>query len=420
VSDVALHNPRWVTSSGGEPLGEALARARFACDAGPRDPNARPDASPATGPGSAGCACILENVAPEVAMGLVEACHPAGVRVLQEAPPGLAGFRDRVALVGDRARLEAVLAVLPERGPLGTVGTAAHALRAALAAATDPAPLRWPDGSLDLAGRVRVMGILNVTPDSFSDGGRHADPRSAIDHALRMQEEGADLIDVGGESTRPGSDFVSLEEERRRVLPVIEALASRLRVPISVDTRKAAIAEEAVRAGARMVNDVSALEDDPNMAEVVAACGVPVVLMHRRGTPRTMQRDPSYEDPVAEILRELRSREDHALRHGIPKDRIVLDPGVGFGKRVRDNLEILARLEEFRVLGGRLLVGTSRKSFLGAVTGAAPSARLLGTAATVVVSALRGARIVRVHDVREMVEVVRVVDAIQASTGERD
>ncbi len=257
------------------------------------------------------------------------------------------------------------------------------------------------------------MGVLNVTPDSFSDGGRWLDPRAAIRHARRMVREGAHLIDVGGESTRPGAKEVPASEERRRVVPVVEALAAE-GIRVSIDTSKAAVAAAALAAGATMVNDVSALRGDRAMAGTCARAGAQVVLMHRKGSPQTMQRSPSYKDVVAEIGAFFRKRLQFALRAGIARDKIFLDPGIGFGKKPEHNVEILRRLEEFRNLGLPLVVGTSRKSFIGGLLGGRPSGdRVFGTAATVAAAVLRGAAVVRVHDVREMSDVVRVTDELR-------
>lgn len=258
------------------------------------------------------------------------------------------------------------------------------------------------------------MGILNVTPDSFSDGGRFFDSKRAVDRALQMEEEGADIIDVGGESTRPGSEPVPLEEELRRVIPVIEALAKRLSVPISIDTYKAEVAKRALEAGASVVNDISGLRFDPKMAEVVADSDAAVVIMHIKGTPKDMQTNPHYDDLFGEIIGYLREGIEIARAHGIGEDRIVVDPGIGFGKTAEHNLQIINRLERFSVLGRPLLIGPSRKSFIGMVLGGVPpSERLEGTAAAVAVAVLKGASIVRVHDVKEMVPVVRVAEAIR-------
>jgi dihydropteroate synthase len=255
------------------------------------------------------------------------------------------------------------------------------------------------------------MGVLNVTPDSFSDGGRWIDPERAIARGRAMIHEGADIIDVGGESTRPRAAVVPESEERRRVVPVIEALA-RDGALVSIDTSKAAVAQAAFEAGAKILNDVTAL-GDRRMAALAAKAGVAVILMHMKGTPRTMQKNPRYRDVVAEILRFFREKRKIALRAGIPRDKIALDPGIGFGKSPEHNVEILRRLDEFRRLGGALAVGTSRKSFIGHFLGRRVDERVSGTAATVAAAILRGADIVRVHDVREMVDVARMTDLLR-------
>jgi dihydropteroate synthase len=260
------------------------------------------------------------------------------------------------------------------------------------------------------------MGVVNVTPDSFSDGGRYLEPGAAIRHGLELVEEGADLLDVGGESTRPGAEPVPLEEERRRVLPVVEALAGRAGVPVSVDTTKAAVARAALDAGAAIVNDVSAGRFDPDMLPLCAERGAPVVLMHMLGEPRTMQRDPRYDDVVREVAAFLAARAEAALAAGVAVDRIVVDPGFGFGKTREHNLVLLRRLDEIVALGYPVLVGTSRKSFIGATLGGLPvEDRLEGTAATVALAVAAGASIVRVHDVRAMARVVRMVEAVLAA-----
>jgi dihydropteroate synthase len=267
--------------------------------------------------------------------------------------------------------------------------------------------------------RTYIMGILNVTPDSFSGDGllAQAGEREVVDLAVARAREmvagGADLLDVGGESSRPGSDPVPLEEELRRVIPVIERLSKEVDVPLSIDTCKAEVARQAIAAGASMVNDISALRFDPEMAPVVARAGVPVVLMHMKGTPKTMQQDPHYDDVVAEVIAFLQERIAFAVGAGIGRDQIIVDPGFGFGKTVQHNLEILRRLGEMRVLGRPILIGTSRKSTIGKVLGDLPvEERLEGTAATVALAIAAGADFVRVHDVRPMARVARMADAI--------
>ncbi len=261
--------------------------------------------------------------------------------------------------------------------------------------------------------RTLVMGILNVTPDSFYDGGRYAQPELAVQRALQMVEEGADIIDIGGESTRPGSQPVPAEEELRRVLPVIQAIRQRVDVPISIDTTKSHVAEQALQAGACMVNDISGLGFDPRMAEVVARTGALCCIMHIQGTPQTMQTNPQYDDVVRDISAYFEERLGLAERAGIPRENIWLDPGIGFGKTVEHNLQILRRLREFAAFGLPILIGTSRKSFIGRVLGdLPPEDRLEGTAATVAVAIMNGANAVRVHDVRAMARVARMVDAV--------
>jgi dihydropteroate synthase len=274
--------------------------------------------------------------------------------------------------------------------------------------------LEWLKHSLDLSEKTAVMGILNVTPDSFSESARFFDFELAVEHALRMEEDGADIIDIGGESTRPGAETVTQEEELRRVIPVIETLAPRLRIPISIDTYKATVARKAVEAGASMINDISGLKFDPEMASVAARAGVPVILMHIRGTPRDMQKDPVYTDLIGEILDYLRDSIRMAENAGVSRSKIIIDPGIGFGKTFDHNLQIIKRLGEFRTLGAPILMGVSRKAFIGKILGGAgPDERLEGTAAAVAISVLNGANIVRVHDVKEMAKVVKVADAIK-------
>ena len=290
---------------------------------------------------------------------------------------------------------------------------ALRAVREALARyATREFTLSFRDRSLRLSGVPRIMGVLNVTPDSFSDGGKFATRESAVLRGLQMAQEGADILDVGGESTRPGSKGVPLEVERDRVIPVIRELAGKTDALLSVDTTKAAVAREAAEAGAHIINDTSALADDPEMATVVRETGCAVVLMHRRGTPATMQEAPSYRFLFDELLAELEERVEHAAAAGIPRDRILVDPGVGFGKRLTDNLALHRHLPELRNLGLPILFGPSRKAFLGAITGKDADERLSGTAAAVALAVAGGAHVVRVHDVPEMRDVVRVAAEI--------
>ena len=266
---------------------------------------------------------------------------------------------------------------------------------------------------LDLGSRTHIMGILNVTPDSFSDGGLYADATRALEHARNMVTQGADIIDIGGESTRPGANPLTEEEELRRIIPVIERLTSEIAAPVSVDTYKSSVAIKALNAGASIVNDISGLRFSPDMARVVADHGAAVVIMHIKGTPRDMQMNPVYGDVIGEIMDHLEESAAIALKAGIVRNRIMIDPGIGFGKTLEHNLAILERLDEFRALGFPIVLGTSRKRFIGTVLDiAAPKDRIEGSAATVALGIQRGARIVRVHDVGYMTKVARTTDAI--------
>jgi dihydropteroate synthase len=256
----------------------------------------------------------------------------------------------------------------------------------------------------------RLMGIVNVTPDSFSDGGLYLDPGRAVEHGRSLVAQGADLLDVGGESTRPGAEAVDAERELDRVLPVIEGLAGS--VPISVDTSKAPVAEAAIAAGAAVVNDVTALRAEPELAGVCAEAGVEVCLMHMQGDPRTMQENPTYDDVVEDVRAFLAERVEAAVSAGIAEQRIWVDPGIGFGKTVEHNLELLRRLGELRELGRPILIGTSRKSFIGKLTGAPVERRLGGSIASSVLAWANGAEVLRVHDVGEVREAIVVAGAI--------
>ena len=273
--------------------------------------------------------------------------------------------------------------------------------------------LRLPSCKLVLGEHTLIMGVLNVTPDSFSDGGQFLDARSAVEHALRMERAGADLLDIGGESTRPGSQEVSAQQELDRILPVLDQLRGRLKIPISIDTQKAQVADAAAMAGAEIINDVSALRSDLEVAKVARRHRLPMILMHMRGAPRTMQHGPFARDVLRDVMRGLREALTRAKRFGITKSQIILDPGIGFGKDYAQNFELLARLPELARLGCPLLVGTSRKAFIGHALGrVATEQRIWGTAATVAASILGGAHIVRVHDVAEMAQVAKIADAI--------
>ncbi len=270
---------------------------------------------------------------------------------------------------------------------------------------------------IELGERTLVTGVLNVTPDSFSDGGKFFRVADAVKAALAMERAGANLLDIGAESTRPGSRGITAEEEMRRLLPVLHALRGRLKIPISVDTQKAEVAERALEAGAKILNDISALKNDPRIAEVAARFGAPLVLMHMRGTPRTMQKQPFAKDVMRDVAGGLQKAVSIARRAGVKKSQIILDPGIGFGKSFAQNYELLERLPELAKLGYPLLAGTSRKGFLGAALARGgkllpANERIWGTAATVAASILQGAHIVRVHDVEEMVQVARVTDCL--------
>lgn len=273
------------------------------------------------------------------------------------------------------------------------------------------APLRLQD---DLAFPC-VMGVLNVTPDSFSDGGLFVHPEAALRQGLAMAAEGAAIVDVGGESTRPGSDPVSVEQELARVLPVVEALEGRVAARISVDTSKAEVARRVLAAGAVIVNDVTALRGDPRMVDLVAEAGCPVCLMHMLGAPKTMQEDPRYDDVVDEVLGFLEERLAFAVGRGVREEQVLLDPGIGFGKTLHHNLLLLRHLDRFVALGRPVVLGTSRKRFLGAILEAEPQDRLFGTVATTVMGALSGAAVFRVHDVRPNVEALRVTEAVRSA-----
>ena len=277
--------------------------------------------------------------------------------------------------------------------------------------------LQWPRGRLDFSCGCLVMGILNVTPDSFSDGGQFLAPDAAVEHGLKMAADGAAIIDVGGESTRPGSKRVPPAEQIRRTIPVIGALAERVDIPISVDTTDVEVARAALLAGASILNDITALSDE-RMAALAVQQQVPVILMHMQGAPATMQAEPHYDDVVAEVRDFLLARGEKACRMGIRKERIILDPGIGFGKTLEHNLQLLRRLDELVATGYRVLVGPSRKAFVGKLIGRdQPPDRVFGTAAVVAHCVRAGVSIVRVHDVPEMLDVVKVTRALMKDNG---
>ena len=273
--------------------------------------------------------------------------------------------------------------------------------------------IKWPRGRLDLSAGCLVMGILNVTPDSFSDGGEFGDVGKAVAHGVMMAKAGAAIIDVGPESTRPGSERVGADEQIARAIPVIEKLSRQSRAVVSIDTTSVEVAAEAIEAGAAMINDITALADE-RMAELVSRGKVPIVLMHMQGSPATMQEDPQYDDVVKEVIEFLCKRANFAQSFGIDKEMIFIDPGIGFGKTCEHNLELLRNIDAFVATGYKVLVGASRKRFIGQITGKAePGERIFGTAATAALCAQAGVAVVRVHDVPEMAEVVKVANSIR-------
>ena len=277
--------------------------------------------------------------------------------------------------------------------------------------------IRCRKKTLTLGKRTLLMGVLNVTPDSFSDGGLFFDKEKAIAHGIRMVEEGADIIDIGGESTRPGSKPIDLEEELRRIIPVIESLSKKVEVPISIDTYKSAVAQRAIEAGAEIINDISGLRFDPNLAQVAARENTPLVLMHIRGTPETMQKDIYYESLFSEILHYLKGSIQMAESAGVDPQQIIVDPGIGFGKTAEDNLLLIKNLFEFRTLGKPILLGTSRKSFIGKILNEAAGGRMEGTLSSTAIGVLNGAHLIRSHDVLQAKKAITVADAIRLAGG---
>lgn len=272
----------------------------------------------------------------------------------------------------------------------------------------------WSCGSrsVNLGTRTLLMGVLNVTPDSFSDGGDFLNIDQAVRHAVTMQAEGADIIDIGGESSRPGAEPVSERQELDRVIPVIEILKKELDCLLSIDTTKASVAKAAIRAGADVINDISACRFDPGMAPLAAETGAGVVIMHMQGEPRTMQENPCYNDVIGDIIRHLQNRMHELIKHNVSPEQLAVDPGIGFGKRLSDNYEILRRLGEFRVLERPVLVGPSRKSFIGKLLDLPVQERLEGTIAASTAAVLNGAHIIRAHDIKALKRAVSVADAI--------
>lgn len=318
-----------------------------------------------------------------------------------------------VFLGGTEAQLRSLIAALRAQ-PFGLPGWADRLEKALRTVRGEgrPAVLDLPRHPLPLGSRTYVMGILNLTPDSFSDGGRYGSVDAAVAAAEAMVEQGAHLIDLGGESTRPGSEFVSVEEELRRVVPVAERLAGRLPVPLSVDTTKPEVAEAALSCGVELINDVSGLTWAPELARVAQRHGAGLILMHTKGKPKTMQENPVYADLWGEVLGFLAEGVRRAEEAGVPRSRLVVDPGIGFGKTLDHNLSLLRHLEELSVLGLPVLVGTSRKSFIGRVLDLPVQERLEGTLATVALAVFKGADFVRVHDVRATARVAKMADAL--------
>ena len=259
------------------------------------------------------------------------------------------------------------------------------------------------------------MGILNVTPDSFSDGGHFLDTKIAVNHALRMADQGADIIDIGGESTRPGSDQVSINNELARVIPVIEGIRNKSTIPISIDTYKSLVARKALETGANIINDISGLNFDPEMVNIVRDHRVPIVIMHIKGTPKNMQVDPQYDDLIQEVIDYFQKQIDFCRENGVPKSKIILDPGIGFGKRLKDNFILIRELKRFTELGYPVLIGPSRKSFIGLTLDLPVEQRFEGTAAAITAGIMNGARIIRVHDVLETKRVQIISDKIRGA-----
>ena len=320
-------------------------------------------------------------------------------------------------LIADGRRLE-ILAANLERQPFGLSEAGAGIIRLLRLRSSPPSSVSLPGGRLDLTAGPLIMGVLNVTPDSFSDGGRFDDPSRAADHAAQMATDGASIIDIGGESSRPGAAELDPSLELDRVAPVLEKVSGLDGAVISIDTRHSVVAREAVRLGASMINDISGLVHDPGMIEVAAGSGAAVVVMHMKGTPETMQEGPEYDDAPDEISGWLESATDRLVENGIARDKIIVDPGIGFGKRLQDNLEIIDRIGDLHTLAYPVLAGYSRKSFIGAITGRDDAReRLAGGLAAAGMCLDAGVQILRVHDVRETADYIRVWKAIVRKGG---
>jgi dihydropteroate synthase len=323
-----------------------------------------------------------------------------------------------VYIIADRSRL-AQLPAKFARQPFGLAELGTEIERMLGVLERPPARVSLPRGEIDLSAGPIVMGVLNVTPDSFSDGGAFLDPGAAHERALAMIEEGARIIDIGGESTRPGAAEVSVETELGRVMPLLRKLGGAIPVPLSIDTRRAAVARAALDAGAAIVNDVSGLRHDPAMIETARESGAAVVVMHMQGTPETMQANPSYTDVTGEIIAWFEERTAELVRAGLDREKIIVDPGLGFGKRLEDNLAILNELGDFAGLGYPVMVGYSRKSFIGTITDRDPALRLHGGLAALAKCLAGGAAFVRVHDVGETVDFLKVWKAIEGAGADR-
>ncbi|MFO8015391.1 MAG: dihydropteroate synthase [Phycisphaerae bacterium] len=411
MSDLRL-NARILTETPAEPLAAEMRRAA-------------PEAEPSRAAGSAQAAgggvlaLALENLTHAEADRLNRQMGAARGTAVLLPKAGGEGDEAEVILTGDRRQVAALVQRL-EQASAGAPALARDIARAVENHDRRRFRIRLGAHTLQVGPRPAVVGVLNVTPDSFSDGGEYLDPAEAVARAERLVAEGADLVDVGGESTRPGSDPVPEDEELARVLPVVETLASRLSVPISIDTRHARVAREAASAGASLINDVTGLLGDPDMPAAVAETGAGCVIMHMLGEPKTMQREPRYHNLMADIARHLRRGMRAARDAGVPDDAVIVDPGIGFGKTLAHNLEVLARLAQLRALGAPILVGPSRKRFIGDVTGVeTPADRVPGTAAACALAVAAGALLVRVHDVAEAVQAVAVGAAVRdAGRGE--
>ncbi|TSA44222.1 MAG: dihydropteroate synthase [Deltaproteobacteria bacterium] len=298
-------------------------------------------------------------------------------------------------------------------GPFGLDGYSDQIRETLSNLTSNSAVLRTSRREIKIGERTLIMGIINATPDSFSDGGRFATPVTAVDEAIRMVDDGADVIDIGGESSRPGSDPIPVEEELRRVMPVIRGLAGKISVPLSIDTMKAAVAREALAEGAEIINDISSMNYDDQMTAIVAEAGAAVILMHMRGLPKTMQTgDLTYRSLLGEVISFLKERIDSAEQKGIAPVQIMIDPGFGFGKSALDNVRLIRHLSELKIMGRPIVTGVSRKSFIGHVTGGGPQERIEGTAASVTAAILNGSRVIRVHDVKTMKKVAAIADAL--------